>query len=212
MTSQEFLSAAIAAAPATPEGLNELQSRIPPATEALKTARRKLAAVETDIELLSFNQGRIGTRITDIARELVGLRGQFADAAVKSLDDLKAGRAALRKVSEQRATLTDERSLLSEALQHLTVQSASLNVAKLAAAIDETSKSREWVVASGHADLMALYLALVPLLKQDPSVSLELGNGSKAGAYADKISELDMLLADLREQYRQAVKLAQLSQ
>ena len=207
MRPQEFLSAAIAAAPPTEAGTAELRSRVPPATAALQAARRSVKAVNGEIDTLARTQAALKARSDALTLELPALRPQCAAAAVAAVGDPK-GRSTAKKVCEQRAGLMDEQSLLSEALAYLEAQAAELTVRQVTAQIEEMARSRDWVWAAGLADIHELHRAFLAALQADPAASFNLGEGSKVNAYAAKLNRLDLDLVDLRKELRRFEEIA----
>lgn len=220
MRAQELLSEAIAAAPACETGVAALGSGVAAAEQALQTARLSFAEVEAQENKLIAQRRTIEQFLKEIEREFRQVGPVVSREILTVVKDpkisvknsvpgmLAAARKSLSEAASRRQSLIDQIALLHSVLEVLADEALVIEVRKLQAEIVVKELSGAWLLAAGRRDVLEIHVATLPALELDPSLSVEVGQGSKAAQYALAISSVEMETAELRAALKQAEVLA----
>jgi hypothetical protein len=207
---QQLYREALAAAPATHEGLATLDARKADAERALETERGKFAECEQFETVLVERQGAINSRINTADKSLSDQCGANTRAVVAALGSKRELPKVLADCAAASRSLTDQMAVLRDALEHVViVQVPAAQLRTLQARIGVTRATRDWVVAAAHRDLLFEQVLLGPALHFDPSLTINCGEGSRAHVYAAKVAELTSTIDALRREYNSRAEQAQ---
>lgn len=207
---EQLFREALAAAPATHEGIATLDERKAGAEKTLEVERGKLAECEQFETVLVERQATVNSRLNTLDKAVSDQRGANTRAVVAALGSKRDLPKVLADCAAASRSLSDQMGVLRDALEHVViVQVPAAQLRTLQARLGVTRATRDWVVSAAYRDLLFEQMLLGPALHFDASLTINCGEGSRAHVYAAKIAELTSTIDALRREYQTRAEQAQ---